>query len=136
MHLSRPFDPLAPGEYDNFGFDFTADMGGATIVSTNWTCALKPLQNAVDPAPQAHVVVAYVQTQIGSGLGPLVLVAAPPSALAVAGAAVVLTGAFSVARVGGFVPSQSGATYQLEATVVTSDGRTLSLSADLPIGPS
>jgi hypothetical protein len=131
MRISRPFDPLAPGEYDNFAFDFTADIGAAAIASTSWTCAVKTAApgGVVDPAPQSHVIAAYVQTQIGSGGGPLTFPVQPD-------VAVLLTGAFSVARIGGFLPGQAGATYTLAATAVTSDGRTLTLSADLPIGQS
>jgi hypothetical protein len=127
VHLSRPFDPIAPGEFDNFAFDFSADVGpGASISSTSWTCALKPLQTVLDPAPQAHIIAAYAQTKIGSADGPLFLPTPPDIA-------VVITGAFSVARIGGFLSSQAGATYELEATVVLSDGRALTLSADLPV---
>jgi hypothetical protein len=126
VHLSKPFDPLAPGEWDFFAFNFTPDVGTASIGSTSWTCSLKPLQAAADAAPQAHVAASYVQTQLGMDDAPGFFPVPPP-------AATVLVGAFSVARVGGFLPSQAGATYLLTATVVTTDGRTLSLSADLPI---
>jgi hypothetical protein len=126
MRISRPFDPLAAGEIDNFAFDFTADIGAATIASTSWTCTLKT-QGIIDPAPQSHVLGAFAQTQIGAGAGPLTFPVQPD-------VAVVLVGAFSVAQIGGFLPSQAGATYTLCATVRTSDGRTLSLSADLPVG--
>jgi hypothetical protein len=37
-------------------FDFTADVGAATIVSTTWTCTLAPFQTAVDPAPQSRIL--------------------------------------------------------------------------------
>jgi hypothetical protein len=125
MHLTRPFDPLAPGESDNFAFDFTPDLGTIAIASTSWTCALKPYQTFPDPAPQAHVLATYPpQSIIGTDEG---LVAFP------ADVATVLAGAFSVARIGGFTAAQAGATYLLTASVVTADGRTLSLSADLPI---
>ena len=56
MRLATPFDPIEVGEIDNFTFDFTADMGAATMVSTNWTCALAPFQTATDPAPQSRVL--------------------------------------------------------------------------------
>ena len=39
MRLATPFDPIELGEIDNFAFDFTADMGSATMVSTSWSCA-------------------------------------------------------------------------------------------------
>ncbi len=131
MHLVTPFDPIAPGEWDNFAFNFAADMAGASIGSTSWSCAVKtpPAGGAIDPAPQAHIAAVYAQTQIGAEEGPL-LVPPPPEAVGA------LTGAFSVARVGGFAAAAAGATYTLAATVLTSDGRTLSLSADLPVGTS
>jgi hypothetical protein len=129
MHLAKPFDPIAPGEWDWFAFNFTPDLGTAAIASTSWTCALKPLQTAADAAPQAHIATAYAQTQLGMDDAPGFFPVPPPTAT-------VLTGAFSVARVGGFLPSQAGATYLLAATIVTSDGRTLALSADLPVGSS
>jgi hypothetical protein len=129
MHLSKPFDPIAPSEWDFFAFNFTPDVGTASISSTSWTCTLKPLQTAADAAPQAHVAASFVQTQLGMDDAPGFFPVPPPAAM-------VLIGAFSVARVGGFLPSQAGATYLLAATVTTSDGRTLSLSADLPIGAS
>ena len=46
MRLATPFDPIEIGEIDNFAFDFTADMGAATMVSTSWTCA--------SPVPDGH----------------------------------------------------------------------------------
>jgi hypothetical protein len=52
MRLATSFDPIEIGEIDNFAFDFTADIGAATMVSTSWTCALAPFQTATDPAPQ------------------------------------------------------------------------------------
>ena len=129
MHLAKPFDPIAPGEWDFFAFDFTPDVGSASISSASWACSLKPLQTVADAAPQGHVAASYVQTQLGMDDAEGFFPVPPP-------AATVLTGAFSVARVGGFLPGQAGATYLLAATVTTSDGRTLSLSADLPIGQS
>jgi len=126
MHLAKPFDPIAPGEFDFFAFDFTPDVGTASISSTSWACSLKPLQTLVDPAPQAHVTASFAQAQLGIDESAGFFPVPPPTAI-------VLNGAFSVARVGGFLPSQNGATYLLTATAVISDGRTLLLSADLPI---
>jgi hypothetical protein len=126
MHLPTAFDPIAPGEWDFFAFDFTPDVGSVAVASTSWTCALKPFQTAIDPAPQGHVAAAYAQSQIGTDAA-LFAFPTPPAV------PVVLYGTFSVARVGGFGPAQAGATYTLAATVVTADGRTLSLSADLPV---
>jgi hypothetical protein len=128
----RAFAPLAPGDIDNFAFDFTAEIGAAAIVSTAWTCALRPLQTAMDPQPQSHIEAPpAAQTAIGiyapqdspgwTGLG------SPPQGYAIA------RGAFSTALVGGFAAAEAGALYTLTATVATSDGRTLSVAADLPI---
>jgi hypothetical protein len=127
MQLRTPFDPIAPGEWDNFAFNFGEDLAGASIVATTWVCTLRPLQTVVDAAPQAHVASAFAQSQLVIDEGALAF-PMPPNV------PVTIYGAFSVARVGGFLPSQAGATYRLAATVVTSDGRTLSLSADLPVG--
>ena len=129
MHLAKPFDPIAPGEWDWFAFNFTPDIGTGAIASTSWACTLKPLQTAADGAPQAHIASVYVQTQIGLDEAPGFFPVPPPTST-------VLSGAFSVARVGGFLPTQAGATYLLAATIQTADGRTLSLSADLPVGQS
>jgi hypothetical protein len=64
MRLATPFDPIELGEIDNFAFDFTADMGAATMVSTAWTCALAPFQTATDPAPQSRILSVATQTTI------------------------------------------------------------------------
>ncbi len=64
MRLATPFDPIEVGEIDNFAFDFTADMGASSIVSTNWTCALAPYQTATDPTPQSRVLAASARTTI------------------------------------------------------------------------
>src|SRR5271166_5501638 len=64
MRLATPFDPIEIGEIDDFAFDFTADMGAATLVSTSWTCALAPFQTATDPAPQSRVLSVSTQTAI------------------------------------------------------------------------
>ena len=56
MRLATPFDPIEVGEIDNFAFDFTAEMGAATMVSTSWICTLAPFQTATDPAPQSRVL--------------------------------------------------------------------------------
>ena len=64
MRLPMPFDPIEIGEVDNFAFDFTADVGAATIASTSWTCALAPFQTAMDPAPQARILSTSAQTLI------------------------------------------------------------------------
>ena len=114
MKLSQPFDPLEVGEYDNFGFDFSADMGTATMVSTSWICILSPLQQVTDPNPQSHVISASVQTTIevlsGGVLRPV-------------------NGWFSVARIGGMPASAASGIYILDATAILSDGRILKLNS-------
>src|SRR5207249_9515075 len=64
MRLATPFDPIEVGEIDNFAFDFTADMGASSIVSTSWYCALAPYQTATDPTPQSRVLAASARTTI------------------------------------------------------------------------
>lgn len=116
MRLVTPFDPIEVGEYDYFAFDFTADVGAATIVATSWTCQLSPFGAASDPVPASRVVSAAPQSQIA--------LRSP-----VDGTLSQQAGFFSVALVGGMPQSAAGGTYVLEATVTLSDGRTLKLNA-------
>jgi hypothetical protein len=135
LQRPRAFDPIAPGVTDNFAFDFSALVGTASIISVSWTCSplFSLFATSVDTAPQMHVLneappqsrivtdaVQYFSNrqQPGSGL-----------------ASVTAIGAFAVATIGGFTAGQQGTLYDLAATVTTSDGRTLTLSADLPIEP-
>ena len=123
MRLPTAFDPIAVGEVDNFAFDFTADVGAATIASTNWTCALAPYQTATDPTPQARILSASAQT--------LMQVRSPLD-----GSLQTMTGLFSVASVGGMPASAIGGTYVLEATADLSDGRVLKFSSTVQCAPS
>ncbi len=116
MRLATPFDPIDVDEIDNFAFDFTADMGASSIVSTSWTCALAPYQTATDPAPQSRVLAASVQTAIE--------VRSP-----VDGLLRTREGFFSVASIGGMPNSAAGCTYVLEATAILDDGRVLKLNS-------
>jgi len=116
MPLATPFDPIEIGEIDNFAFDFTADMGAATMVSTSWSCALAPFQTAIDPAPRSRVLSVSTQTSIQ--------LRAPAD-----GALQTRTGFFSVASIGGMPTTAAGATYILEASAALSDGRILKLNA-------
>ena len=122
MRLATPFDPIELGEIDNFAFDFTADMGAATMVSTDWTCALAPIQTATDPAPQSRILSVATQTTIQ--------VRAPTD-----GSLQMRTGFFSIATIGGMPPSAAGGTYTLEATAVLSDGRVLKLNSTVLCNP-
>jgi hypothetical protein len=125
MRLVTPFDPIELGEIDNFAFDFTADMGAATLVSTGWTCALAPFQTATDLAPQSRVLSVSTQTTIQ--------VRAPTD-----GSLQTRTGFFSVATIGGMPTTAAGGTYNLEATAALSDGRVLKLNSTVlckPPGP-
>jgi len=125
MRLATPFDPIEVGEIDNFVFDFTADMGAATMVSTSWTCALAPFQTVTDPMPQSRVLSVSTQTAIQ-------LRAPADRSLQT------LTGFFSVASIGGMPISAAGGTYILEATAALSDGRVLKLNSTVlckPPGP-
>lgn len=116
MRIATPFDPIEVGEIDNFAFDFTADVGAATIVSTSWTCTLAPYQTAVDPAPQSRILGVSARTafQLRSVID---------------GSLQTRTGAFSVGMIGGMPASAAGGTYILEATANLSDGRILMLNA-------
>jgi hypothetical protein len=116
MRLATPFDPIEVGEIDNFAFDFTADMGAASIVSTSWICTLAPYQTATDPAPQSRVLATSAMTAIE--------VRSP-----IDGSLQRRSGFFSVASIGGMPSAAAGGTYILEATVVLDDGRVLKLNA-------
>ena len=122
MRIPTPFDPIEVGEVDNFVFDFTADMGAATIASTTWTCTMAPYQTAIDPSPQSRVLSVSTQTTIQ--------VSSP-----VDGSLQIRTGAFSVGLIGGMPMSAAGGTYILEATANLSDGRVLKLNATVLCEP-
>jgi hypothetical protein len=64
MRLATPFDPIEIGEIDNFVFDFTVDMGVATMVLTSWPGALARFQTATDLVPQSRVLSVSTQTAI------------------------------------------------------------------------
>src|ERR1700739_210543 len=116
MRVATPFDPIEIGEIDNFAFDFTADMGAATMVSTSWSCALAPFQTATDPVPQSRVLSVSSQTAIQ--------LRSP-----IDGSLQTRTGFFSVASIGGMPITAAGGTYILEASAALSDGRVLKLNA-------
>jgi hypothetical protein len=116
MRLATPFDPIEVGEIDNFAFDFTADMGAASIASTSWICIPAPYQTATDPAPQSRVLAAWAATAIE--------VRSP-----IDGSLQTRSGFFSVASIGGMPSAAEGGTYILEATAVLDDGRVLKLNA-------
>jgi hypothetical protein len=125
MRLPMAFDPIEVGEIDNFAFDFSADVGAATIVSTSWLCVLAPLQTVIDETPQARIlsVAAETMIQLRSPLD---------------GSLQTKSGLFSVATVGGMPASAVGATYILEATAILSDGRVLKLNSTVlctAVGP-
>ncbi len=122
MRLPMAFDPIEVGEIDNFAFDFTADVGAATIAATNWSCALAPFQTATDPTPQSRILSASAQT--------IIQVRSPLD-----GSLQTLTGFFSVASVGGMPGSAVGGTYILEATANLSDGRILKLNSTVLCAP-
>ena len=118
MRLAASFDPIEIGEIDNFAFDFTADMGGAAMVSTSWSCVLAPFQTASDPAPQSRVLAVSAQTAIQ--------LRAPAD-----GSLQTRTGFFSIASIGGMPASAAGGTYILEASAALSDGRVLKLNGSV-----
>jgi hypothetical protein len=122
MRLPVAFDPIEVSEIDNFAFDFTADVGAATMLSTSWTCMLAPYQTAIDPMPQLRILSASAQTviQLRSPLD---------------GSLQTRTGFFSVASVGGMPASAIGGTYVLEATASLSDGRVLKLNSTVLCAP-
>ena len=98
MRIATPFAPIEVGETDYFAFDFTPDVGAATIVSTNWTCAQGPYETAIDPTPQSRVLSVSPQTAI--------LMRSPAD-----GSLQTRTGSFSVGLIGGMPVSAAGGTY-------------------------
>ena len=116
MRLATPFDPIEIGETDTFVFDFTADVGAASMAETSWTCRLAPYQTATDPLPQSRVLSVAVLNTI-QRRSPL------------DGSLQTLSGCFSAASIGGMPASAAGGTYTLEATVTLSDGRVLKLNS-------
>jgi hypothetical protein len=118
MRISTPFDPIEVGEIDLFAFDFTADVGAASIASTDWTCSLAPYQTATDPAPQSRIIAIFVQSSI--------MLRSP-----VDGSLQRRDGALSAALIGGLPPTAADATYILEASANLSDGRVLKLNASV-----
>jgi hypothetical protein len=118
MRIATPFDPIEVGETDNFAFDFTADVGAATIVSTAWACGLAPYQTVNDPAPQSRVLSVSAPTAIQ--------VRSPSD-----GSLQTRLGSFSVATIGGMPTSAAGGIYILEATANLSDGRVLKLNSTI-----
>ena len=120
MRLAQPFDPIEPGEIDSFVFDFTPDIGAATIASTSWTCAHAPYQTVIDPSPQSHILSSVTATQI-------------QFRSSIDGNVRSQIGAFSVGMVGGFPASVTGAVYILEATANVSDGRVLKLNSTVTV---
>src|SRR5690242_3194595 len=116
MRIATPFSPIEVGETDYFAFDFTPDAGAATILSTDWTCALSPYETAIDTMAQSRVLSTSPQTvvQTRSPIGDSLQTR---------------TGAFSVGLIGGMPVTAAGGTYILEATVNLSDGRVLKLNS-------
>lgn len=123
MRLPTAFDPIEVGEVDNFVFDFTTEVGAATIAATSWTCALAPFQTATDPAPQSRILAA--------GPATLIQLRSPLD-----GSLQSKSGFFSVATIGGMPLSAVGGTYILEAAVSLSDGRVLKLNSTVQCAPS
>lgn len=122
MRVPIAFDPIEVGEVDNFAFDFTPDVGSATIVSTNWTCTLAPFQTGTDAMPQTRILTARPEN--------IIQLRSP-----IDGTLQIRTGAFSVATIGGMPASAIGTSYVLEATATLSDGRVLKLNSTVLCGP-
>jgi hypothetical protein len=124
MRLPWPFSPLESGEIDDFAFDFSADIGGATIVSTSWSCFLTQNQSpSVDPDPQSHIL----STMVVGGIERIDPITDEVETIA---------GNFSVATIGGLPSSAVGTVYGLEAKVSLTDGRVLTLSSTVLCAPA
>jgi hypothetical protein len=109
LRLAEQFDPIAVGEIDNFGFDFTNDCGTTYIINVIWTCRLSAYSQGSDPDPQSRVLstaaVTSVTRRSTSGTKQT-------------------AGQFAVAQIGGMPASAAGATYILSAVAELADGRT------------
>lgn len=117
------FGPISPGDSDTFAFDFTPRIGTATISSAAWTCALQPYQPPIDATPQSHIT--------GTPSSATSILMDEPAELG--GPLTTVIGIFSLCTVGGFLSGQGGLVYRIAATIGTSDGRTLEMSANLPV---
>ncbi len=116
MRLPMAFTPIEIGETDTFVFDFTPEVGSAAIIWSYWSCVLAPFQTASDPSPQERILATALKAAIQTR---------SPSD----GSLQTRTGAFAVAKIGGFPTSAAGATYILEATIGLNDGRILKLDS-------
>ena len=109
FEITGEFIPIDVGEIDDFAFDFTDQVGEATIVSTSWTCRLAPFKAITDPAPQSHV--------LGTGTHRVVAVHVADRTI-IDAALIIRPGAFSVATIGGFAASpDEGRRMSSKATV-------------------
>lgn len=104
-----PFSTLEVGEIDNFVFDFTVEVGTASISYAVWTLTLEPFQTATDPDPQSHVMPygnpTFLEIQLQNDTVQTIY------------------GAFAVAQVGPCPASAAGGTYILGAQAHLTDGR-------------
>jgi hypothetical protein len=121
VKLTSRFDPISPGEVDDFSFDFTADMGGSELTSAAWTVSFTP--QGGDHDAQSRLLGSRVATRIYTRS-------------VEDGSLTLRSGFFAIATIGDLPQSAVGGTYTLEAlaTVTDQDGgvRYLELSADLP----
>lgn len=106
-----PFSTLEVGEIDNFVFDFTTEVGTASIIYTVWTLSLRPLQTATDPDPQSHILPFGNPTSLEIRLQNDTIQT--------------LYGAFAVAQVGPCPASAAGGTYIIDAQAHLTDGRVI-----------
>jgi hypothetical protein len=137
MREPRPFDPIEVGEIDNVYFDFTGDVGAATILSATWTCSMAPYQQPlIDPTPQARVLqVQWVNSSVdasASRTSNSVLEVRSP----IDGALSAKVGNFVIAQIGTYPASFAGGTYLHEATATLDDKRVLKRSATMLCAPS
>lgn len=117
MRLSKPFDPIEVGEVDIFAFDFTLDVGGADIVSSQWTCRPAPFSAVADPVANTRIVVN------GNGAQRAV------QSRAADGSLQTKNGYFGVAQLGPLPASVAGATYILDCVAFLTDGRQIALNS-------
>ena len=108
---ARPFDPLAALSLDTFGFDLTADAGGATIVLNEWSASFDPdSTQAFDDVPQGRIITTWSPTTIHM-TNPL------------DNTQQAINGTFTLAMIGTCPASAVGGTYTIVAHIIMSDTR-------------
>jgi len=115
---ARPFDPLAALSQDTFGFDLSADAGGATVISNTWTATFDPgSTQAYDDVPIARILTTWSPTTIYE-TNPL------------DNTVQAINGIYACAFIGTCPATAVGGTYTVVAHVIMSDTREWRISSN------